>query len=97
MDLKIEHEGDIVNLIGVNTLLKFSFISDCIVTFETINPILIDDCYCDFEIEFFVEEVETIQFFCYDSFSNFLLKYKIYKLTYKVGEVNKLLYERKYS
>ena len=97
MGLKIEHEGDIVNLIGLNTVLKFSFISDCVVTFETVKPILIDGSYCDFEIEFFVEETENIEFFCYDSFSDFLLKYKVHKLAYKAGEVNNILYERKYS
>lgn len=97
MDVKIENEGDIINLIGFNTVLKFSFISDGIMTYETIKPISVDDCYYDLEIEFFVEEAFNIEFFCYDSFSDFLIKYKIFRLAYIVGEVSHTLYERKYS
>lgn len=97
MDVKIENEADIINLIGFNTMLKFSFISDGIMTYETIKPILVDGTYYNFEIEFFVEEDKNIEFFCYDSFSDFLIKYKIYKLKYNHGNFNNILYERQYS
>jgi len=98
MDIKIEHEGDIINLIGLNTVLKFHYISDAIITFKTVKPLLIDDVYYDFVVEFFAEnDVTKLEFFCYDSFSEFLIKYRIHQLSYELGDINVILYRRKYD
>ena len=98
MDIDINNEGDIINLIGVDTVMKFIFVCDGIIAFKTIKPILVDGAYYNFEIDFFIdEEDDCVEFFCYSSFSDFLIKYKIYQLKYSFGDVNAILYERRYD
>lgn len=95
---EIQNEGDIINLIGYETILKFDFLSDSIMTFNTISPINIDGNYVNFQIEFFIEDdITSLEFFNYDSFSNFLLKYKIFRLC-KINDISQdVLYKRKYD
>jgi len=97
--MKIQNETDIIKLIGYETILKFSFISDGMMTYETLAPDpRCQDLY-NYEIVFFIEEGTQPEFFCYDSFSNFLLKYKIYQLEKICMNDNsrEVLYSRKYD
>jgi hypothetical protein len=70
-------EADVINLIGFETPLKFEFISDGIFTFKTVIP-NVKDGIVFYEIEFFSNPDKSLDFFAYDTFSNFLLKYQIH-------------------
>ena len=73
-------EADVINLIGFETPLKFEFISDGIFTFKTVIPNQKDGIVF-YEIEFFSNPDKSLDFFSYDSFSNFLLKYQIHTVS----------------
>jgi len=70
-------EADVINLIGFETPLKFEFISDGIFTFKTVIPNQKDGIVF-YDIEFFSNPDKSLDFFAYDTFSNFLLKYQIH-------------------
>ena len=73
-------EADVINLIGFETPLKFEFISDGIFTFRTVIPNQKNGIVF-YEIEFFSNPDKSLDFFAYDTFSNFLLKYQIHSVT----------------
>lgn len=73
-------EADVINLIGFETPLKFEFISDGIFTFKTVIPNQKDGIVF-YEIEFFSNPDKSLDFFAYDTFSNFLLKYQIHTVS----------------
>ena len=74
---QLTKEAEVINLIGYETPLKFEFVSDNIFTFKTVIPSQENDIVF-YEIEFFSNPNESLEFFAYDSFSNFLLKYQIH-------------------
>ena len=73
-------EADVINLIGFETPLKFEFISDGIFTFRTVIPNQKNGIVF-YDVEFFSNPDKSLDFFAYDSFSNFLLKYQIHSVT----------------
>lgn len=68
-------EADIVSLIGFETTLKFDYAADGMVTYKTVDPCQAD--LCSYEIIFYLETDNYPEFFAYDRFSMFLLKYQI--------------------
>lgn len=78
--IQLPTEADVINLIGFETPLKFEFISDGIFTFKTVIPNQKDDIIF-YEIEFFSNPDKSLDFFAYDTFSNFLLKYQIHTVS----------------
>mgnify|MGYP003669624001 FL=1 len=88
-------ESEVVSLIGYETVLKFHFISEGVFTFKTLTPK--EDIV--YEIEMFSGEDKDIEFFDYDSFSNFLLSYQIHSLTAVNidGQTRTELYSRFYD
>tara|TARA_R110002167_G_scaffold72297_1_gene203471 strand:+ start:676 stop:969 length:294 start_codon:yes stop_codon:yes gene_type:complete len=77
---QLETEADVINLIGFETTLKFEFISDGVFTFKTVIPNQKNDIVF-YEIEFFSNPDKSLDFFAYDTFSNFLLKYQIHSVS----------------
>ena len=77
---QLETEADVINLIGFETTLKFEFISDGVFTFKTVIPNQKNDIVF-YEIEFFLNPDKSLDFFAYDTFSNFLLKYQIHSVS----------------
>ena len=73
-------EADVINLIGFETPLKFEFISDGIFTFRTVIPNQKNGIVY-YDVEFFSNPDKSLDFFAYDTFSNFLLKYQIHSVT----------------
>ena len=73
-------EADVINLIGFETPLKFEFISDGIFTFRTVIPNQKNGIVF-YDVEFFSNPHKSLDFFAYDTFSNFLLKYQIHSVT----------------
>jgi len=73
-------EADVINLIGFETPLKFEFISDGIFTFRTVIPNQKNGIVF-YDVEFFSNPDKSLDFFAYDTFSNFLLKYQIHSVT----------------
>jgi len=73
-------EADVINLIGFETPLKFEFISDGIFTFRTLIPNEKNGIVF-YDVEFFSNPDKSLDFFAYDTFSNFLLKYQIHSVT----------------
>jgi len=73
-------EADVINLIGFETPLKFEFISDGIFTFKTVIPNQKNGIVY-YDVEFFSNPDKSLDFFAYDTFSNFLLKYQIHSVT----------------
>ena len=73
-------EADVINLIGFETPLKFEFISDGIFTFRTLIPNEKNGIVF-YDVEFFSNQDKSLDFFAYDTFSNFLLKYQIHSVT----------------
>lgn len=78
---ELKTEADVINLIGYNTPMKFNFTSEGIFTFNTIIPDESKQGIIYYEVEFFTEEGRQPDFFAYDSFSNFLLKYRVHTVT----------------
>tara|TARA_R110000796_G_scaffold143848_1_gene260530 strand:- start:17 stop:319 length:303 start_codon:yes stop_codon:yes gene_type:complete len=89
-------EAEVVALIGYETVLKFHFISEGVFIFKTLIPTEDSVIY---EIELFSGEDRHIEFFDYDSFSNFLLSYQIHSLTAVSidGQIRTELYSRHYD
>lgn len=79
--IELNNEADIINLIGYKTPMKFIYASEGLFTFNTITPDDSIEGIVFYEVEFFSEPDNDIEFFAYDSFSNFLLKYKIHTVS----------------
>jgi hypothetical protein len=97
---KLETEADVINLIGYDTPMKFTFTSEGIMEFETLIP----KSYANMDlftyvVEFFIEENTLPEFFAYDCFSSFLEKYQIHtvKINYKGQNVSDEIYFRTYQ
>jgi|TARA_B110000902_G_C13858307_1_gene417991 hypothetical protein len=73
-------EEEVISLIGFETPLKFEFISDDIFTFRTVIPNQKNGIVY-YDVEFFSNPDKSLDFFAYDTFSNFLLKYQIHSVT----------------
>ena len=73
-------EAEVISLIGFETPLKFEFISDGIFTFRTVIPNQKNGIVY-YDVEFFSNPDKSLDFFAYDTFSNFLLKYQIHSVT----------------
>ena len=89
-------EAEVINFIGYKTPLKFVFISEGMITFETITP---SQDLKTYEITFFVNSKKHPQLFAYDSFSISLLKFQVMSLLeidLKDG-TQKELYFKKYQ
>lgn len=69
----INSEAEVINLIGYETAMRFLFYSDGIITYKTVIPK--DNDMCFYEVSFFVDD--GLDFFAFDSFSNFLEKFQI--------------------
>ena len=78
--IQLETEADVISLIGFETPLKFEFISDGIFTFRTVIPNQKNGIVF-YDVEFFSNPDKSLDFFAYDTFSNFLLKYQIHSVT----------------
>ena len=78
--IELTTEADVINLIGFETPLKFEFISDGIFTFRTLIPNEKNGIVY-YDVEFFSNPDKSLDFFAYDTFSNFLLKYQIHSVT----------------
>ncbi|MDB4246002.1 hypothetical protein N9824_00495 [bacterium] len=74
---ELNTEADVISLIGYETPMKFNFTSEGVFTFNTVVPDSNADGIVFYEVEFFSEPDVSPDFFAYDSFSNFLLKFKI--------------------
>jgi hypothetical protein len=73
-------EEEVISLIGFETPLKFEFISDDIFTFRTVIPNQKNGIVY-YDVEFFPSPYKSLDFFAYDTFSNFLSKYRIHSVT----------------
>ena len=87
---KLENEVDVVSFIGYNTPMKFYFTSEGTFTFKTVVPSDSEEGIFFYEVEFFYNEKDNPTFFSYDSFSNFLLKYRIHT----VNRINQVTQQR---
>ena len=89
----LKNQQEVIDFIGKETVLKFDYIADSIVTFKTCitrnNNI--------YEVALFYEEGMT--FFNYDNFYNFMEQMQVFTV-YEVCEVTNVrtkLYEEKYK
>jgi len=83
----------IINEIGEKSVLKFSFISDHIITFESVIPLYssyADDSdegnldFNDYKIEVFApEDYSSLQIFCYMPLINIIDDFKVYDISIK--------------
>lgn len=72
-------EADVINLIGYETPLEFVYATEGMFTFKTLIPT--KKSLSHYEIDFFRQEGKELEFFKFDSFSNFLSDYQIYRVT----------------
>lgn len=85
MDYKIpelKSEEDIVELIGLNTAMKFKYMSEGIIQFQTV----VRNCYDNMDlftyvVDFYIGEGNAQEFCNYDSFGQFLSNYRIHSVT----------------
>ena len=93
--MKLKTEQEVIDLIGKETILKFDFMSEGLLAYDTVVPKIIDGDLISYEITFFYKELKD--FFCYDSLSNFLSEFQIFELAVNVSGNRTILYHNKYN
>lgn len=94
---QLTNEQSIVNLLTKTTMLKFSFATDGILHYKSITPKKIEGEFYIFEIEVFLEDLDT--FFDYASIEDLKEKHQIFRLkcTDISNEKNQELYYQMYD
>jgi len=70
--------GQIIELVGENTVLEFQCMVDSVMEYKTVIPLLREGEYIHYKIMFFYEEGEVV--FRNDTLSGFLDKFQIFEL-----------------
>ena len=68
-------------------VFKFSFISDNIMEFESLNPVILPDGLFVFKLSFYYEEGSD--FFCYSSFTDWFDRFQLSEVVIKSEETHK--------
>tara|TARA_R110002072_G_C7578676_1_gene501850 strand:+ start:188 stop:502 length:315 start_codon:yes stop_codon:yes gene_type:complete len=62
-----------------NDFFKFLYISDNIIEFESLNPVMLEDGLFTFTLLFYYDNVSD--FFCYSSFNDWFGKFQLSEVT----------------